>query len=177
MRTSTNIYLVGLMGAGKTTVGRALARRLGKRFIDSDHEIEARTGVPVATVFELEGEAGFRTREAQVIAELCQPDQTVLATGGGAVLDAGTRARLAERGFVIYLRAAPRDLWIRTRNDRTRPLLQTADPLGRLEDLFRARDPFYTEVADLIVDSGKQRSSLLVTRILGELPESCIVSV
>lgn len=176
MRDTTSIYLVGLMGAGKTTVGRALARRLGKSFVDSDHEIEARTGVPVATVFELEGEAGFRAREAQVIAELCALDRVVLATGGGAVLDPANRQALAAHGFVIYLRAAPRDLWMRTRNDHTRPLLQTADPLARLEALYRQRDPLYTEVADLVVDSGKQRSGLLVTRILGELPESCKAS-
>ncbi len=176
MRTSSNIYLVGLMGAGKTTIGRALARRLGKTFIDSDHEIESRTGVTIPVVFELEGEAGFRQREAQIIAELCRSEQTVLATGGGAVLDPATRARLSERGFVIYLRANPVDLWMRTRDDRSRPLLQTADPLARLQALYQARDPLYSEVADLIVDSGKQRSNALVARLLNELPESCKAS-
>src|SRR3972149_1108204 len=147
MRASRNLYLVGLMGAGKTTVGRQLARRLGKRFHDSDQVIEGRTGVRVATIFEIEGEAGFRARERRVIAELTELDNTVLATGGGAILDAQIRARLASRGFVIYLCAQPRDVWQRMRNDRSRPLLGTADPLARLEGLLQNRGPLYPQAA------------------------------
>jgi len=176
MRESHNIYLVGLMGAGKTTVGRQLARRLGKTFHDSDQEIEARTGVSVATIFEIEGESGFRAREARVIEELAALENAVLATGGGAVLDARNRERLASRGFVVYLRAQPRDLWQRMRQDRTRPLLQTADPLARLEELFQARDPLYRELADLIVDTGRQGPGALVSRVLTELPDECKLS-
>jgi shikimate kinase len=176
MRESHNVYLVGLMGAGKTTVGRQLARRLGKTFIDSDQEIEARTGVRVATIFEIEGEPGFRAREARIIDELTGLDNVVLATGGGVVLDARNRERLASRGFVVYLRAQPRDLWQRMRHDRTRPLLQTDDPLGRLEELFRTRDPLYRELADLVVDTGRQGPGALVTQVLAELPAECKLS-
>jgi len=173
MRESHNVYLVGLMGAGKTTVGRQLARRLGKTFRDSDQEIEARTGVRVATIFEIEGEPGFRARESRVIEELTELENVVLATGGGAVLDERNRARLASRGFVIYLRAQPRDLWQRMRQDRTRPLLQTDDPLARLEELFSARDPLYRELADLVVDTGRQGPGALVSQVLAELPDEC----
>ena len=176
MRESKNIYLVGLMGAGKTTIGKALARSLGKAFIDCDHEIERRTGVKVSVIFEIEGEQGFRNSESQVLAELALKDDLVLATGGGAVLDPDNRARLAAHGFVIYLRASPRDLWLRTRHDHSRPLLQTPDPVGRLEELHRMRDPLYSEVADLVVDSGRQRASMLVARILQQLPEQCRTS-
>jgi len=176
MRASRNLFLVGLMGAGKTTVGRQLARRLGKRFLDSDHEIEERTGVKVATIFEIEGEAGFRARESRVIEELAQAGDLVLATGGGVVLDSGNRARLAERGFVIYLHAQPRDLWQRTRQDKSRPLLQGVDPLARLEELYAIRDPLYREIADIVVDTGRQGVGALVTRVLAELPDECKLS-
>ncbi|MCL4801484.1 MAG: shikimate kinase [Burkholderiales bacterium] len=164
------------MGAGKTTVGRQLARRLGKRFHDSDLEVEARTGVRVATIFEIEGEAGFRAREARMIEELTALDNVVLATGGGVVLDARNREHLAARGFVVYLRAQPRDLWQRMRQDRSRPLLQTADPLARLEELFRERDPLYRAVADLIIDTGRQGPGPLVSQVLAELPDECKLS-
>jgi len=161
------------MGAGKTTVGRQLARRLGKRFVDSDQEIEERTGVKVATIFEIEGEAGFRARESRVIEELAEAEDLVLATGGGAVLDSGNRMRLAARGFVIYLHAQPRDLWQRTRQDKTRPLLHGVDPLARLEELYAVRDPLYREVADIVIDTGRQGVGALVTRVLAELPDEC----
>jgi shikimate kinase len=176
MHGAANIFLVGMMGAGKTTIGKALARALGRAFVDCDQELERRTGVTVRMIFELEGEAGFRAREAQLLEELTALPGVVLATGGGAVLDPANRARLSARGFVIYLRASARDLWFRTRNDRSRPLLQTADPLGRLEALFQVRDPLYTETADLIIDSGRQRSGALIGRILPQLPEQCRVS-
>jgi shikimate kinase len=171
-----NIFLVGLMGAGKTTVGRHLARRLGKTFHDTDHEIERRTGVRVALIFEIEGEPGFRTRETQVVAALTALDDIVLATGGGVVLDPANRARLRDRGFVIYLHAQPRDLHYRTRHDKSRPLLAHADPLARLEELHRARDPLYREVADLVVETGRQSAGHLVESLLKRLPEECKLS-
>jgi shikimate kinase len=176
MQESKSIYLVGMMGSGKTTIGKALARCLGKPFIDCDQEIEKRTGVRIPVIFEIEGEPGFRARESQVLTELILHEELVLATGGGAVLDPENRGRLAAHGFVIYLRASPRDLWLRTRHDRSRPLLQTPDPLARLDELYQIRDPLYTEVADLIVESGRQRSGLLVGRILHQLPERCRAS-
>ncbi len=176
MENSRNIVLVGLMGAGKTTVGRQLAQRLGKTFHDTDHEIERRTGVRVATIFEIEGEEGFRARESQAIEALTALEDVVLATGGGAVLRAENRARLRCSGYVIYLRAQPRDLWARTRQDKSRPLLQTGDPLRRLEELFALRDPLYREVADLVVDTGRQSVATLVGQLLRRLPEACKLS-
>lgn len=164
-----NVFLVGLMGAGKTSVGRMLARRLGKAFIDSDQEVESRTGVRIPVIFEIEGEAGFRRRECQVIADLAARRDIVLATGGGAVLDPANRRALAGNGTVIYLRAQVADLWRRTRNDRGRPLLQTADPQARLAELYSARDPLYREVADLIVDTGAQSVRHLVSRLVAQL--------
>src|SRR5262245_4714471 len=136
-----NVYLIGLMGAGKTSVGRVLAKRFDKSFLDSDHEVERRTGVRIPVIFELEGEAGVRRREAEVLAELTRQSDIVLATGGGAVLDPVTRALLRSTGTVIYLRAEPNDLWLRTRHDRNRPLLQGENPLKRLTELRDARDP------------------------------------
>ena len=164
-----NFYLVGLMGAGKTSVGRVLAKRLRKTFLDSDHEIEGRTGVRIPVIFEIEGEAGFRRREAAVIQELVRQDDIVLATGGGVVLDPANRRALHASGIVIYLRAAPNELWLRTRHDRNRPLLRTADPLARLEELHRERDPLYRETAHLIVDTGNQAIRTLVGRLEREL--------
>lgn len=150
-----NIYLVGLMGAGKTTIGRALAGRLAYQFVDSDHEIEARTGVRLVTIFEIEGEEGFRKREAQVIGELCALDRRVVATGGGAVLRKENRERLARSGFVIYLDVPLPTLWERTRRDRNRPLLQVPDPLSRLQELHRERDALYREVADAVISGSR----------------------
>lgn len=166
-----NIFLVGMMGAGKTSVGKMLARNLGKAFYDSDQVIESRTGVKIPVIFELEGEAGFRAREAAVIAELAARQEVVLATGGGAVLDAGNRERLHTGGTVVYLRATVNDLWNRTRHDRNRPLLQTADPLGRLRELYTLRDPLYREVAHLVVDTGSQSLKSLVLRLQQTLAE------
>ena len=171
-RRPGNIFLVGMMGAGKSTVGRQLARRLGKAFFDTDHEIQKRTGVSIPTIFEIEGEAGFRRRETAVLAELAALDDAVLATGGGIVLAAGNRRLLRERGTVVYLRAAVDDLFARTRHDRNRPLLQTEDPRGKLAELFAARDPLYREVADIIIDTSRQSVQTLVRQLEKQLPRA-----
>ncbi|HKO88332.1 MAG TPA: shikimate kinase [Burkholderiales bacterium] len=176
MGDSRNIYLVGLMGAGKTTVGKQLAHRLGKSFHDADHDIEKRTGVRVATIFEIEGEAGFRAREVEAIERLTEMENIVLATGGGAVLDARNRERLAAHGYVIYLHGLPRDLWQRTRHDKSRPLLSGEDPLAKLKELYGVRDPLYREIADLVLDTGKQSVSSLMRQLLNQLPEACKLS-
>ena len=169
MKHAGNIYLVGMMGAGKTTVGRTLARRLKLRFVDSDREIEARCGVKIPVIFEIEGEAGFRAREAQAVVELTQLDGIVLATGGGVVLLEDNRRLLAERGTVIYLRATPEHLYERVRQDRNRPLLAGADPLERLRELYRTRDPLYRAVADLTIDTGRQSVQVLARSLLEQL--------
>ena len=170
-----NIFLIGLMGAGKTSVGKLLARRLGKTFFDCDLEIERVTGVRVPVIFEIEGEAGFRLRENRMLAELTRLRDIVLATGGGAVLSEENRGLLSGNGIVVYLRATPHDLWQRTRHDRNRPLLQTPDPLAKLTELHTERDPLYREIADVIVDTGHQSVSNLVHRLehkLARLPAS-----
>lgn len=154
-----------MMGAGKTTVGREYARRHRMRFVDCDHEIEARTGVKVPTIFEIEGETGFRRRESQVIDELTRECDLVLATGGGAVLDPGNRAILAERGVVVYLNVPTQVLWERTRHDRNRPLLQVANARERIETLYRERDPLYRAVADIVVDGGRGNPGGMVRQI------------
>ncbi|WP_442920607.1 bifunctional shikimate kinase/3-dehydroquinate synthase AroKB [Massilia sp. S19_KUP03_FR1] len=157
------------MGSGKTTIGRQLAKRLGKRFVDSDHEIEARTGASIPLIFDIEGEASFRRREAEVIRDLSSQRDIVLATGGGAVLDAGTRARLAERGTVIYLRAHVNSILQRTAHDKNRPLLRTPDPRRTLELLTAQREPLYREVAHLIIDTGRPNVQSMVQTILEQL--------
>lgn len=160
-----NIFLVGLMGAGKTTIGRLLAKHLHKTFYDSDHEIERRTGVNIPLIFEVEGEAGFRKRESAVIEELVHKDNIVLATGGGAVLALNNRESLKRNGVVIYLRANVHELWQRTRNDKNRPLLQSMDPLTKLKQLFTERDPIYTEVATHIIETEGETVNSIITRI------------
>ena len=171
MKPARNLFLVGLMGAGKTTIGRLLARRLKRPFYDSDHEVEHRCGVAIAVIFDIEGEAGFRVRESQVIAELSALDGIVLATGGGVVLDPENRRRLAARGTAVYLHALPADLYQRLRGDRRRPLLATPDPRLKLEQLYSQRDPLYREVADCVVDTGRQSASMLVRELLERLGE------
>ena len=148
------VFLVGMMGAGKTTIGRGLARILGREFLDLDHEIEARCGVRVAHIFDIEGEEGFRRRERSVLEECSARPDLVLATGGGAVLAPENRRRLKSRGVVVYLRATPEDLYRRVARDRSRPLLQTADPQARIRELVAAREPLYEEVADVVFDTG-----------------------
>lgn len=171
MTPAGNFFFIGLMGSGKTTIGRALARRLNQPFIDSDHEVEKRTGVTIPTIFEIEGELGFREREAEVIADLTSCKGLVLATGGGAVLAPGNRRLLKENGTVIYLRAPLEELFARTSRDKNRPLLQTSDPLGRLRELYAQRDPLYRETAHLIVDTNRQSVQQLVFDIECRLQE------
>ncbi len=168
-RITGSIFLVGMMGAGKTSVGRMLARRLGKQFCDSDHMIEERTGVRIPVIFDIEGEPGFRTREHTVLSELTGIDDIVLATGGGAVVDPANRKLLHERGTVVYLRAAVRELLNRTRHDKNRPLLQTGDPRTRLNALFEQRDPLYREVAHIVIETGSPSLSSLVNRLEAKL--------
>jgi len=155
------------MGSGKTTIGRRVARVTGKAFQDSDREIEERTGVSIAVIFEVEveGEAGFRLRERQVIDHLTQLQNTVVATGGGAVIEPQNRLWLRERGFVVYLRSSVDRLYAHTWRDRGRPLLRTADPKGRLAALLAEREPWYREVADLIVDTDGRTVHQLVHAI------------
>jgi shikimate kinase len=166
-----NIFLVGMMGAGKTTVGRALAHRLRRRFVDTDRVIVERTGVPIATVFEIEGEAGFRKRESAILEEVSREPGCVIATGGGAVLATDNRVLMRSRGTVVYLRARLESLWERTRQDTSRPLLATADPRGTLATLLEQREPLYLEAAHLIMDTGAQSASTLVTRLAAALRE------
>jgi shikimate kinase len=173
---SNNLILVGMMGAGKTTVGRVLARRLKRSFYDSDEEIERRCGVRIPVIFDIEGEAGFRAREAQAIAALCALEGVVLATGGGAVLAEENRRQLAASGTVVYLHARPGYLWQRVRHDRNRPLLATPDPQKRLEELYAARDPLYREAADIVLDTGRQSVQALATDLLARLDPPCKLS-
>jgi shikimate kinase len=171
MMHAGSLYLVGMMGAGKSTVGRLLARRLKLRFVDCDHEIERRCGVKVPLIFEIEGEPGFRARESEVLAELTAMKGIVLATGGGAVLSEANRRRLAEHGMVVYLRARPEDLYGRVHHDRNRPLLATADPLRRLCELHAERDPLYVQIADVVIDTGRQTVQALARELVLRLGE------
>jgi len=179
MIPAPSLFLVGLMGAGKTTVGKLLARCRCLEFIDADQVIVERCGVSIPTIFEIEGEAGFRQREATVIDELSQRPGIVLATGGGAVLRADNREHLKSRGTVVYLHCQPHELYLRTRHDKNRPLLQTDDPLRKLEDLYAERHPLYEAVADVVLESGRQNVHCLLRRLedrLGEKiapPEDC----
>jgi shikimate kinase len=164
-----NVFLVGPMGSGKSAVGRQLARRLGLDFVDSDDEIKARTGVDIPYIFEKEGEAGFRAREAELIDELTRRDGLLLATGGGAVLDAGSRQRLRERGRVVYLRTSVDQQLARTRRSADRPLLNNPDPRGTLARLFEQRAPLYAEVAEIVVDTDGRKVRAVVDQVCREL--------
>jgi shikimate kinase len=169
MNQQGNVFLIGPMGAGKTTIGRHLATLLHKRFVDVDHEIEKRTGVTIPVIFEIEGEAGFRRRESTVIDELTRDRDIVLATGGVAVLLEESRKLLRQRGTVVYLQADIETLVERTRRDRNRPLLQTEDPRGKIEELLRQREPIYREVADVVVDTGQRAPSSVARDIVMRL--------
>lgn len=165
MLNADNVFLVGPMGSGKSAVGRQLAARLGLAFVDSDAEIEALTGVDVAYIFEKEGEAGFRVRERDALDALTARAGVLVATGGGAVLDPDTRARLRSRGCVVYLRTSVNQQLARTRRSAHRPLLRTPDPLGTLERLMQARAPLYEETADLVVDTDGRKVKSVVDEL------------
>lgn len=172
MAKSDNIFLIGPMGAGKTTIGRQIAKNLGVEFVDSDHEIEQRTGASIPLIFEIEGEEGFRRREREVIDDLTRRKGIVLATGGGAVLDTANRNHLAGRGTVIYLRASLDHLLKRTARDRNRPLLHTEDPRARLEGIMKIREPLYREIADIIIDTDSNTVRATVRMIEDQLQMS-----
>ena len=166
MGHSENIFLVGPMGVGKSTIGKQVAAKLGLKFTDSDREIQQRTGVDIPTIFEFEGEAGFRKREKAIVDELTQQKGLVLATGGGVVLDSENRQHLAARGLVIYLHCSPKQQYARTQKDRNRPLLQTEDPLAKLQELMEQRDPLYRQVADYVVSTEKRNATAVTKEIV-----------
>ena len=172
MAKNKNIFLIGLMGAGKTTIGRQIASELSLEFFDSDHEIENRTGVSITHIFDIEGEAGFRKRETAMLDELTNKKGIVLATGGGAVLKPENRQFLMSRGTTIYLYANIETLFERTSKDRNRPLLQIDNPREKLEELFEIRDPLYRETADIIIDTGKDSVRLALKEILEKLQKT-----
>jgi shikimate kinase len=169
MKMPGSLFLTGPMGAGKSTIGRQLSKQLKMAFHDSDHEIEQRTGVDIPLIFELEGESGFRKRESAVIDELTQLPDIILATGGGAILDPVNRQHLSSRGRVIYLHASVDQQLRRTAKDRNRPLLQTANPRAKLEELMAVRDPLYREIADLVVETDGKRVRDVVRQIIQQL--------
>ena len=169
MKHPQNLFLVGPMGAGKSAVGRQLARLLHLQFVDSDQEIESRTGVDIPFIFEKEGETGFRQREAKVIDDLSQKEGIVLATGGGAVIDPENRNHLGARGFVIYLHTSVDQQLSRTRKGRDRPLLENGDPRAVLESLMATREPLYREIADLTVETDGRKVHAVANEILDRL--------
>lgn len=164
-----SVFLIGLMGSGKTTIGQLLAKRLHLPFVDSDHELEQRTGVSVATIFEIEGEPAFRHREAGIIDELSHRPSIVLGTGGGAILDPKTRGVLRERGWVIYLHSTAETSYERIRRNRDRPLLMVTDPLARLRQLYESRHPLYSQTAHFVVESYRDRPTAVVNEIVNAL--------
>lgn len=164
-----NIFLVGPMGAGKSTIGRQLAKSLKRSFFDSDREIEKRTGVSISWIFEMEGEEGFRAREQKVIAELTNLKDIVLATGGGAILSEDNRRALRSQGHVVYLAASEEQLLKRTEKDKNRPLLQTDDPKKQIIDLLQKRDPLYRNVADVVLRTSEQSIQHTVSDVIKQL--------
>ena len=168
MRGLRNIFLIGPRGSGKTAVGKQLARRLGMRFVDSDQIIVQRSGADIPLIFEREGEAGFRQREAQVVQELALETDVVLATGGGAVLNADSRQKLRQHGWVVYLQTSVDCQARRATRNRQRPLLQVADPRQRLQELMNVREPLYQEIADLLIDTDDTRVNVVVDKAARE---------
>ncbi|MBU0689164.1 MAG: shikimate kinase [Gammaproteobacteria bacterium] len=169
--SSGNIILIGLMGSGKTTVGKLLAKQLHKSFVDCDEEIQRRTGVTIPHIFDVEGEEGFRQRETAALEELVQRHDIILATGGGAPLSPINRDLLKRSGVVVYLKSSVHDLWHRTRHDQNRPLLQTADPRATLQALYEMRDPLYNSIADIVIHTGKQNVQILLSKLQERLAE------
>ncbi len=169
MKQPQRIILIGPMGAGKTTIGRQLAKTLSMDFVDSDHEIESRTGVNIPLIFDLEGEQGFRQRETAVIDDLSQRERLVLATGGGVVLSPENRRHLHDRGIVIYLHAEIDQLLNRTRHDRNRPLLQTDNPRKKFEELMALREPLYRETAHITINTDQHSINHTVNKIISAL--------
>ena len=169
MIIASNVFLIGPMGAGKSTIGRQLAALLKKDFLDVDHEIERRTGAAIPLIFEIEGESGFRRREALAVDELTRKTNVVLATGGGAVLDADNRKALRDRGSVVYLRAEIDILVERTRRDRNRPLLQTPDPRAKLEEIMRVREPLYRATAHVIIETDRRNPQMVARDVADNL--------
>jgi shikimate kinase len=167
-----NVFLIGLMGSGKTTIGQLLAKRINQPFVDSDHELEQRTGVSVATIFEIEGEGAFRARETAIIDELTQREGIVLGTGGGVVLAATSRRALHERGTVIYLHSTAETSYERIKRNRDRPLLMVTDPLTRLRQLYDARHRLYLETAHFVIESYRDRPTAVVSEIVQRLNSS-----
>jgi shikimate kinase len=170
-QTDNTIILIGMMGAGKTTIGKSLANYLDKTFIDSDQEIQKRTGVTIPVIFEIEGEIGFRKREADMLQELIKIDNIVLATGGGIILNEENRKLLKKKGTIIYLRAAVNDLLHRTRHDKNRPLLQITDLQAKITELYDQRDPIYRELAHIVVESGNLSAHQMVKYLSQKLDD------
>lgn len=175
MSQTLNLYLVGPMGAGKSTIGRLLSSELNLDFIDSDREIEARCGANIPWIFDKEGEAGFRAREESAIDDLTQMSGILLATGGGVVMRPSNRTHLAGRGTVVYLRTSVEQQLARTSRDKNRPLLQTEDPKRVLSDLFAQRDPLYQEIADIVIQTDQRNPKNVVNEILRRLVENQII--
>ena len=167
-----NIFLVGLMGAGKSTIGRQLARELGKQFRDSDSEIEKRTGVSIDVIFDIEGEQGFRRRETRMLQELVEERGIVLATGGGAILASENRQLLTDNGLIIYLKASAEHLAGRVKLDRRRPLLQTGDKLAKIRELMTQREPVYQQLADMVVETNNRSIPRVVREISKMIKET-----
>jgi shikimate kinase len=168
MNLKQNIFLIGPMGSGKTAVGRQLARLLNRPFVDSDHEIELRTGADIPLIFEREGEAGFRAREREVIAELTAREGIVLATGGGAILNPESRHELASRGWVVYLETSVAQQAERAGRTRHRPLLAGRVPEQRLAELMQVREPLYRAIADMVTSTDRRRVNAVAELILHE---------
>jgi shikimate kinase len=171
-----NLFLVGMPGSGKSTLGRVLARSLGKTFVDADQELEQRLGVSISTIFEIEGEDSFRNREEETLARLVQRVDIVLATGGGVILRPPNRQRLRAGGTVLYLHATPEVTWERTRHSKNRPLLQTSDPLARARQLYSHRDSLYRETADLVINVDQQKSANVLAFLREQLSSAPIAS-
>ena len=167
-----NIIFVGLMGSGKTTIGKQVSKALDMEFFDTDHAVEVKTGVNIATIFELEGEEGFRLREHSLLVDLMDNQKKVIATGGGIVLKGENRKLLRQLGAVVYLRSNIKDLILRLKNDKTRPLIQNVNLDEKFNELFKARDPLYIEVADYIIDTKNKKVSDIKNEVL-ELLNKC----